>query len=245
MSIHSFSWLTSMICCRMLSTSGLSMLMPVKSSWGRRAVRSTTTLFLIRCRHSCNDLSAQHLTSQESQMYILFQQLLKYSNRDATSQKGVTEMFGSALPSAPTCRHRHWTVSSWDSPSFSWFCSAQTVLPRSGLKRSGQVLPALLKSGRDCKKNLSSAGDNMDNKSLLFLLYKKTDNCKSHFVTSHLHLKGKTTVTTNVTSQTHLGHVRLAANLSAGWIRQSVFWLSFRCHRALSCPVDLYTKKSL
>lgn len=79
MSIHSLSWLTSMICCRMLSTSGVSMLMPVKSSWGRRVARSTTTLFLIRRRHSWNVLSAKHLISQESEMYILFKLFLKYS----------------------------------------------------------------------------------------------------------------------------------------------------------------------
>lgn len=237
MSIHSLRWLTSMICCRMLSTSVVSTLMPVKSSWGRRAVRSTTTLFLIRLRHSCNDLSAKHVISQESEMYILSERLLKSSNRDGT--KGITEMLGYALPSTPTCHLRHWTASSWDSPSFSWFCSAQAVLPHSGPKRSGQTLPTLLKPGPDCKKNLSSAGDNMDNKSLPFLVYKKAESCQSHFVTSHKHLKGKVTVTTNATSQSHLGHVCLAANLSAARIRQGVLWLFFRCHRALSCPVGL------
>lgn len=41
---HNFSELTSIICCRMLSTSVVSRLMPVRSSCGRRAVRSTTTL---------------------------------------------------------------------------------------------------------------------------------------------------------------------------------------------------------
>lgn len=139
------------------------MLMPVKSSWGRRALRSTTTLFLIRRRHSCSDLSAKHLISQESERCILSKQFLKYSNRDVTKQKSVPEMSGQALPPTPTCCPRHWTISSWDSPSFSCFCSAQAGLPRSGLKRFGQILPPLLRPGRDCKKNLSSAGDNMDN----------------------------------------------------------------------------------
>lgn len=154
-------------------------------------------------------------------MYILFSQLLKDSNCDVTSQEGATE----TLPSTPTRCHRHRTGSSRDSPSFSWFCSAQALLPH-----SDQILPSLLKPGRDCKKNLSSAGDNKDNKSLLFLISKK----KAHFVATHLHLKGKITVTT------HLGHVCLAAD---GRIRHSVPWLFFRCRRALSCPVDSQTKK--
>lgn len=66
-----------------------------------------------------------------------------------------------------------------------------------------------------------------------------SESCQSHFVTSHKHLKGKVTVTTNATSQSHLGHFCLAANLSAARIRQGVLWLFFRCHRAPSCPVGL------
>lgn len=97
--------------------------------------------------------------------------------------------------STPTCRLHHWTVSSWESPTFSWFCSAQAVLPHSGPRRSGQTLPTLLKPGPGCKKNLGSAGDSMDNKSLLFLVYKKPESCQSHFVTSLKHLKGKIDLT--------------------------------------------------
>lgn len=99
-----------------------------------------------------------------SEMSILFSQFLKDTNCDVTSQEGATE----TLPSTPTRCHRHWTGSSRDCPSFSWFCSAQALLPH-----SDQILPSLLKPGRDCKKSLSSAGDNKDNKSLLFLISKK------------------------------------------------------------------------
>lgn len=51
-----YSELTSMICCRMLSTSLVSILMPARSSWGRRAVRSITTFFRMSSRVSCADL---------------------------------------------------------------------------------------------------------------------------------------------------------------------------------------------
>lgn len=80
----------------------------------------------------------------------------------------------------------------------------------------------------------------MDNRSLRFL----TEKLKLvHHTLLHLHFKGKITVTTTATSQTHLGHVCLAADLPAARIRRDVFWLFFGGHRALSCPVDLQTKK--
>lgn len=56
----------------MLSTSEVSVLILVKSRPGMITERSTTTLALIRRRHSCNDLSAKLFGGLKSEMYILF-----------------------------------------------------------------------------------------------------------------------------------------------------------------------------
>lgn len=82
---HSFRELTSMICCRMLSTSLVSRLMPARSSWGRRAVRSTTTLWRMSCRFSCTDLSVQqicHYSKKPKQLrfHFLFEENLFWEN---------------------------------------------------------------------------------------------------------------------------------------------------------------------
>lgn len=82
---HSFRELTSMICCRMLSTSLVSRLMPARSSWGRRAVRSTTTLLRMSCRFSCTDLSVQqicHYSKKPKQIrfHFLFEENLFWEN---------------------------------------------------------------------------------------------------------------------------------------------------------------------
>jgi len=128
-----------MICCRMLSTSAVSILMPFKSSWGSRAVSSTTTLLRMSRRFSCTDLMGKqsHYWSHEGSTFtfkkLLVFHLFNFSEINLTTKMYHKEGFFLCTTSR-ACLYRTLTCCHWPrcySPSScsdllsspSWTCS--------------------------------------------------------------------------------------------------------------------------
>ena len=150
-----------MICCRMLSTSAVSILMPFKSSWGSRAVSSTTTLLRMSRRFSCTDLMGKqsHYWSHEGSTFtfkkLLVFHLFNFSEINLTTKMYHKEGFFLCTTSR-ACLYRTLTCCHWPrcySPSScsdllsspSWTCSAQAdLLNHTQLSDSGPAAPEAL-----------------------------------------------------------------------------------------------------